>query len=487
MSHLREHDANTQLMPVLFPNGLDRRNSARIPLAGAVRMGPPSGDPYATVSARDVSTGGLFIDADRPVKLGARFSAEIQLGSGKMIYVPEAEVAYNRENPSGSGFGVRFVDPPAEIIEVIEREIEKTREAVARVPTLPPVSTFEVLESHTIAPVVEKVPDREPELARESKIELKRESVREPARGSKRALKDENATEIFARDTLSSLPQEPSIGDDAFDVESYLPESAPAWWEEWMRVGHDLKARVLERSRRVPLLWTTLAITGSVLVVSAIGLALWSGTRAEAVEVTPIVDRGVTAGTHQALMGDKQMPDVVIPKRVAAALAPAEAKKPLPPLVYVEEVEKPVQKAIEQPKPATKSVEKPAVVKPVVAKAVVEKPAVVKPVVEKPAIAKPVVTKPAAKPSRDLKTRIGLAANARVLKTHVLRAPDRFVIDIAGQDKAPSMPGVGGGIKSIRVGKHPDYTRIVIETSGPIDNGRASKKGGDLSVAIELR
>lgn len=383
-------------MPVLFPKGSDRRTSARIPLSGAVRMGPPSGEPYANVSARDISVGGLFIDADRAVKVGARFSTEIALGNGTKLYVPEAEVAYNRDRPHGSGFGVRFIDPPMELVGAIEREIEKTHAAIARVPSLPPVSVIEVLQEQAV----------------------------------------ENATEIVVRDTLPPLPREPGLGDETFDIESQMPERIPAWWEDWMNVGHDLKARVLERSRRVPLLWTTLAITGGVLVVSAIGLALWSGTRAEAVEPVKLQDRGVTAATHHVLMGEQPLPDMVAPPKEIVAAAPVvEVKKPLPPLVTVERLEK----------------------------------------------------KTTPKPTKDLKTKIALAPNAKVLKTHVLKAPDRFVIDVVGQDKAPVMPSVSGAIKSIRFGKHPEFSRIVIETSGAIDNGRASKKGPELSVAIELR
>src|SRR5215470_10315724 len=104
MSHT-EHDV---------PN--DRRQSARIPVFGPVRMGPPSQQPYAVVSATNLSRGGLFIDADRPVRVGARFSAEVPLKTGGAIYIPEAEVAYNREHRTGSGFGVRFIDPPAEVV-----------------------------------------------------------------------------------------------------------------------------------------------------------------------------------------------------------------------------------------------------------------------------------------------------------------------------------------------------------------------------------
>src|SRR5687767_3503584 len=105
MSHVSnlelEHD--TTLTPVLFRDGADRRAGARVPIRGAVKMGPPQGEPYAVVVASDLSRSGLFIEADRAVRVGARFSAEITLSSGEVVYVAEAEVAYNRDEKQGGG------------------------------------------------------------------------------------------------------------------------------------------------------------------------------------------------------------------------------------------------------------------------------------------------------------------------------------------------------------------------------------------------
>ena len=65
--------------------------------------------PTNEVSAADISTGGVFIDADRPVRVGARFSVQIELPDGEAIYIPEAQVVYNRERRQGAGFGASFV------------------------------------------------------------------------------------------------------------------------------------------------------------------------------------------------------------------------------------------------------------------------------------------------------------------------------------------------------------------------------------------
>ncbi len=100
---------DTHLSPLLFAQGQDRRRSARIPLTVPVRVGPPGGQATAPVAATDLSAHGLFIEADRPVRVGARFSCELDLPGGEVAYVAEAEVAYNRDRAHGRGFGVRFV------------------------------------------------------------------------------------------------------------------------------------------------------------------------------------------------------------------------------------------------------------------------------------------------------------------------------------------------------------------------------------------
>ena len=96
--------------PTFIDGPPERRRSARVPVSGPIRVGPPHREPHARLSATDLSTGGLFIDADRPVRVGARFCAEIVLSDGRHLYIPEAEVAYNRDRPHGAGFGVRFLD-----------------------------------------------------------------------------------------------------------------------------------------------------------------------------------------------------------------------------------------------------------------------------------------------------------------------------------------------------------------------------------------
>jgi hypothetical protein len=39
----------------------------------------------------------------------------------------------------------------------------------------------------------------------------------------------------------------------------------------------------------------------------------------------------------------------------------------------------------------------------------------------------------------------------------------------------------------MRFGKHPDYSRVVIETASPIENARVSKIGNELVVSIDIK
>ncbi|MCA9549590.1 MAG: PilZ domain-containing protein, partial [Myxococcales bacterium] len=163
----------------------DRRRSARVPLAHPVRVGPPKEAPEALVSARDLSADGMFIDADRPVRVGARFSAEITLPDGQQIYVAQAEVAYNREHLHGAGFGVHFVEIDPVDRALIEAEVNRFVRAelgsTTLVPSIIAARPAPVSELPTLAPT-------------RSMLE---------ARG---------ASDIDGLEAVISLPPEPSLG-----------------------------------------------------------------------------------------------------------------------------------------------------------------------------------------------------------------------------------------------------------------------------------
>lgn len=103
----------------------ERRTSPRVPIDRPVRIGPPGGYPHAAVSARDLSEGGLFIDAERMVQVGAKFSVAVPLRSGHDAYVSEAEVTDNRARGAERGFGVRFVRMSSDARELLQAEVEQ--------------------------------------------------------------------------------------------------------------------------------------------------------------------------------------------------------------------------------------------------------------------------------------------------------------------------------------------------------------------------
>jgi hypothetical protein len=431
-------DHDTHLMPILFRDGSDRRRSARIPLATQVRIGPPNGTPYALVSASDLSKGGLFIDADRPVRVGARFSAEIELPSHTKIYVSEAEVAYNRERRDGSGFGVRFVcldeDALAAVAEEIDRVTDETshirssKKDASELPTLPPART----RNTSIAPSLG--------------VEF------------------------------SEYP-EPEIVDEALELESMIQASRLS---ERLQAGlQKTRKQFLERAKSAPAVFRVLAITGAIGLVGSAAYAVAQGAGADA--VAPAIDpteHGVAASTHQVLMGTKDSAALDRPSAIEPASIedPKLRRKLLPPLVVLEE-----EKVAARPLP------------PVVKAPVVKAPvAAVKPApkaekrddsdskideaiarLEDKAIAKIDAKR---KPSRTLQLG-GIDPGARVIKTHLFKAPDRFVIDLAGQKGAIETPA------GVRSGRHPDFFRVVIDS--PSESARATISGSKLLVTLQ--
>jgi hypothetical protein len=392
----KSHD--THLMPVLFRDGADRRRSARIPLSTAVRIGPPHGTPYALVSASDLSTGGLFIDADRPVRVGARFSAEIELSHVK-IYIPEAEVAYNRDRHDGAGFGVRFVEAEEDALKAVAEEIGRVTDQtlvvrskgrISDLPTLPPVDRPSVMGVE-----------------------------------------------------FSHYP-EPEIIDESLDACSVIEASAIDRVQAGLR---ETRQRFIERAKSAPAVFRMLAIAGSIGLVASAAFAVAHGADGGAVAHDPS-EHGVAASTHQVLMGKQ---DVATLDKPAAAPAvdlsaiedPKLRRKMLPPLVVLEE------ERIEGTIP--KSQEKP--------------------------IAKPAGI---AKPSDAASVRVvGIDPGARVLKTHVFRSPDRFVIDLTGQQSPLALPA------GVRAGRHPDFYRVVVDAPRRIEAGRARIEGRTLAVTLE--
>lgn len=78
--------------------------------------------------ARNLSTGGLFIESDRPLSQGDRVSValNLQLGGRLRKVEVESEVIHGpaRVSMTAYGFGVRFVDMNEDAREVVERYVD---------------------------------------------------------------------------------------------------------------------------------------------------------------------------------------------------------------------------------------------------------------------------------------------------------------------------------------------------------------------------
>lgn len=486
MSHYGALDtpAGPTLPP--FPTQAERRRSPRMPLGAPVKVGAPHGPAQAAVSATDLSAHGLFIDADRPVRVGARFSLEIPLPDGSRVYVPEAEVAYNRARPHGSGFGVRFLsaDPGAlvQIAQAVEPELVEPETLDG--PSMP-IAAF-----GSVAPSAQRKVD-------EPTTEI-RSDLPTLAPGSidlSQYPEPEILAEALAQPSMISVAPEPmEEAEDEPLTDRIFAALAAA------------RGRFAERARAFPRLWTGVFAGGIATIAAAVVLTLYTGSDAQAVKASGAGEHGVSATTHQALMGGASLAEVpVVEARPAEVEAPAVApKKPLPPLVVIDEpaevqAVEVADAAAAAPKPEVEVEADPVVAAPQPsapkAQASAPAPAPAAEVKKVVAAKQEVKPAPAKEPSARAQQILGGGAGtltlsvdpgAKVLRTHALKGPDRFVIDLVGQNSNLNLPAPVGRVKTLRAGKHPEYTRVVVDTTRPIKSGAAKKDGNRLVLTLQF-
>ena len=399
MSHLSSDPVAAAVSLVPFPparpDGGERRRSIRIPLFTPVRIGPPGGPPDALVSARDLSAGGMFVDADREVRVGATFSVEIPLEDGPVV-IPNAEVAYNRTGSAGSGFGVRFVALDADTRAALERAVDGT--GPTRVPAPEP--------SWSVLPTLVPAPD-EP-------------LPPEPGFDGASSLSGWSFEEVD--DDFEELSRPPLLSAGARERIERLRSRARWLWA---------------RLQPVPKAFWALAIAGVGGLIVAVPMLTAGGPDVPA-PVRSAEPRPVAPATHRVLMGHA-------PVAALDADSPAPAKSPkkkvrsLPPLVPI-------------PTPIPEAAPK------------------------KPA--------PSAAPNRFA---LAIDPGATVLRTHVLTKPDRFVLDVAGQETALDLPAARGRVRRVRTGRHPSFHRVVFDVDAPLEAGRVETHGGTAEVELVFR
>jgi hypothetical protein len=457
MSHVTAAALNdTTLSPVLFVEGEDRRRGARVPLSRPVKVGPAGGTPEALVSARDLSREGMFVDADRPVRIGARFCVQIALDDESPAYVAQAEVAYNREHDHGTGFGVRFLDLEPDARAKIDAEVLRQTQALLNTPTLVP----SIL--HSAPDVDSDVPTLLPSA---SQFMIKTDEVPRNRTEVPTELEPAEAVEV-----APSLPPEPGLSSDLVLADLPIPEPM----EIPETAGIRLKDYLRDAPEFIGRTWP-----GILLIISLFAIivgALMMLTEAQAPVVPPPASADVAALSDEA----RAAPDVEVATGPATALPMRNDTHDVlmgnvePALLAVVPKDAPAEVELAQPVlPRKRKVEsKPA---PEPAKTV----ETVKPHTLSPA-ARALLSESAPRVS------LTLDKGARVLKTHVYHNPERFVVDLVGQDSRLKVPAANGAITGVRTGKHPDFVRVVVDVSGKLEAGRAELNRRRLTLQLHL-
>lgn len=514
------HD--TWLSPVLFRDGSDRRDGARIPKALKVRLGPPKAPPETTLLSEDLSTGGLFVRCAEPVQVGARFSLEIALDSGEAVYIPEAEVLYNYAAEDGQkrGFGARFVSVTKEAHEklveaarfssdlrvvkdqeespevsesmILEQDSEHRTSRVRRagidlknaVPLVPRVSDLRLATERPkhISAIISLRPDMVIHRGDDEPASVVLPSAGlDVALDSDGAIRDTMIPEAVSEETVppslsaSGTPEPTELETPSHITVSEISDmhagisALPREVRERRQPG--LLDGITERIGQKPLLW----VSGTALVMGACMFGLIHAKR--------------ETSARPAAVSKIPAADLAALERAAQPVRAMEPTKPVVAEKVVENKVAPVPGAVE-PKKAP-----PVETKPTEAKLTEAKPTETKPT-ETKAVAKP-ESKPTTLEALDRAvSKVGPAAaaasgsmslnvaeGAKVVRTHVLKAPNRFVVDVTGMKSAPTVKE-GGEFGAPRIGKHEDYWRIVLDTSYRIEKGEASISGSKLSVRV---
>ena len=365
-----------------FRDGEDRRQSPRIPLTQPVRVGPAGGMPQSAVSAADLSTGGLFIDADRPVRVGAKFCVQIPLGNGTAVYVEEAEVVYNRESVHAPGFGVRFIkmDPASQ--EAIRQEIDR----------LNPQQLSERPWS-----VIQDAP-----------------TVVPAAFGGQVA-------------AIPSVYEEPSIiEEEAMEVagNGFISTDVPRSRE---KPSVALGAWLWRYGRNVGLFLGALA---AVTVLTATVVFLWSNAKPVAPS-DPVRAAGVPAAeTHRNLMEAKTPAAKVVPP--PRRPAPRQTAPALGSQILVDPEDVEVDRGQDR-------------------------------------------------------FALRVSRGVKVRRSMIYRKPERFVVDLVGQQSPLIPPKAMSGVRRMRVGTHPGFVRVVFDAKRKIKKGRATIDGRRLRISLSYR
>jgi DNA-binding response OmpR family regulator len=119
-------EVELQNLPEETGGGSERRVHARVPESQFVRFRART-SPAATLALiGDLSEGGLFIRSGELLLPGTFVDVDFNIQHAEQAYLIRcrAQVAWvardNRQSPLGPGFGVKFLEPPAEVVRLLQ-------------------------------------------------------------------------------------------------------------------------------------------------------------------------------------------------------------------------------------------------------------------------------------------------------------------------------------------------------------------------------
>ena len=473
---------DTTLSPEMFTDCEDRRKSPRIPFDFTVRVGPAYGAPYATVKAENLSSKGIFVRSDKRAEPGAKFSLELSLPNYGRLYIPEAEVLYNRSASKGTavGFGATFTGLTDEVDEVIRSCATFSSEITE--PRGKDVSASMICDTQSLFPEFSTKPNR---------------SLEYSVINGKRQVRDACEVPALSVSELSvSLPPEPQLehtsqvldqrreNTDVVRVRKtpvrrknrgYAPTTPKLKQiaEQW---GFDVDGIIAAGTSKNRALISGLVIGGVVACVFGLSVSLNSSTPERPLSAVELAKQSQMAqDTHQTLMA-KEAALIGITKKARDKVSSSKQdakdndKKPLVRAVVA-------LPPVNAPKvqPATpRNLKKTAVTTPNKTEA--------KPLTK---IANQVPAPRTTPAANQVELAFGLADDATVLRSYRLSKPERFVIDVAGQDGPIKLPKSTGFVTNIRVGEHTGYTRIVVDSQKKISANEIRKEGKGITLNLK--
>ncbi|MBI4818133.1 MAG: PilZ domain-containing protein [Deltaproteobacteria bacterium] len=532
------------------PSGDERRRKPRVPFEGRVRLGPVGQSPRSILPAENLSAEGIFLCCAQPVRVGAQFALELDLPSGDRVLIPEVEVLYNRpaQGKRASGFGARFVDPPAAAAEKLRRVTsawsgtERPRRAEQRGGSAATVEANEsallYAESRVPDPLGEDSivtdPCRAPvELAPSMQIELSSigfGSVR-PAPLPRSGSSIRSASIAPTEALRSENPAKPSVEVESLEVEGSEPTTDqvtdhitdPELVVELLQIAPDaaLKAALFDEPKSLTPTPEVVISRGPELVGRLdIHAALsrrpgQSGRPGRPGETGRPSRRGSSGGS----MKPSRRPSLIeaAPSLVSLTPQPIEIPEPvmeLPPSRLMEsvqaaiEVAKEIGEYLRTHKTAvilTATVSAglgllltggdeieavPLEIAPVVA--LPAQPLVLAPKsdVAPPALASEIeageaVARTVERPVVASSASLEVANTVKVIRTLTLSNPPRYVLDL---DTPPSTVRAGptaGRVLGVRVGRHDGFTRVVLDLEGSVGAPKIDRSGSTLTITLD--